>query len=228
VGNKPIRWYYYNEPDRQKLYKTYAALTALKQYDAFESDSFTLVSAGSVKRLNIVHDSMDVYVIGNFDVTAKTANHSFSQTGYWYNYFNGDSISVSQLDAEVTLEPGEFHIYTTVKLPTPEQGIVTDVERIEDEFIVEEFYLAQNYPNPFNPTTNIRFQIVDRGFVSLKIYDLLGREVKTLVNEELANGIYNVSWNGDNEFGEKVSSGIYFYKLETGSYTSTKKMMLIK
>jgi len=228
VGNKPIRWYYYNEPDRQKLYKTYAALTALKQYDAFESDSFTLVSAGSVKRLNIVHDSMDVYVIGNFDVTAKTANHSFSQTGYWYNYFNGDSISVSQLDAEVTLEPGEFHIYTTVKLPTPEQGIVTDVERIEDEFIVEEFYLAQNYPNPFNPTTNIRFQIVDRGFVSLKIYDLLGREVKTLVNEELANGIYNVSWNGDNEFGEKVSSGIYFYRWTTGNFTDVKKMMLIK
>ncbi|MFO7444782.1 MAG: alpha-amylase family glycosyl hydrolase [Ignavibacteriaceae bacterium] len=71
VCNKPIRWEYYDDPDRNRLYKTFAALINLKQYDAFESDDFSLNAAGAVKRLNISHESMDVYVIGNFDITAK-------------------------------------------------------------------------------------------------------------------------------------------------------------
>ena len=85
------------------------------------------------------------------------------------------------------------------------------------------FYLFQNYPNPFNPTTNIRFQIVESGFVSLKVYDILGREVATLVNEEKHAGNYEVEFNGNG-----LSSGIYFYKLQAGSYTSVKKMILMK
>ena len=95
------------------------------------------------------------------------------------------------------------------------------------------YILEQNYPNPFNPTTTISYQIQKRGFVSLKVYDILGKEVATLVNEEKPAGSYTVQVNGEN-----LSSGIYFYKLsvsalpsqdrQTGNYISVKKMILIK
>ena len=83
--------------------------------------------------------------------------------------------------------------------------------------------LSQNYPNPFNPTTKINYSIPNSGLVTLRIYDLLGREVATLVNEVLASGNYIVEFNGSN-----LSSGTYFYRIESGTFIDTKKMILIK
>jgi len=88
---------------------------------------------------------------------------------------------------------------------------------------VVSYILEQNYPNPFNPTTKIRFRISDLGFVSLNIYDVLGEEVATLVNEEKPAGNYEVEFNAGNS-----PSGIYFYKLSAGNFTETKKMILLK
>jgi hypothetical protein len=85
------------------------------------------------------------------------------------------------------------------------------------------YSLEQNYPNPFNPETKISFDIPIQGFVSLKIFDALGREVNTLVNEVKVPGSYSVDFNGTN-----LPSGIYFYKLQTENYSETKKMLLIK
>jgi len=87
----------------------------------------------------------------------------------------------------------------------------------------KDFFLYQNYPNPFNPTTNIKFQISKIGFVRLKIYNSLGIEIKTLVNEKLGPGTYEALFNGNG-----LSSGIYFYKLETENFTDVKKLVLIK
>jgi len=91
-----------------------------------------------------------------------------------------------------------------------------------------EFILYQNYPNPFNPSTKIGFRISDFGFVSLKVYDLLGNEMVTLVNEEKQAGRYEVEFNVDQVSRPENASGIYFYKLESGSFTKTKKMILLK
>ena len=89
--------------------------------------------------------------------------------------------------------------------------------------ILEDFLLYQNYPNPFNPTTTIKYQIPKTSLVSIKVYDILGREVVTLVNEEKPAGNYDVEFDGS-----ELSSGIYFYKLQTESYSSVKKMILLK
>ncbi|MGE5401097.1 MAG: FlgD immunoglobulin-like domain containing protein, partial [Ignavibacteriales bacterium] len=94
--------------------------------------------------------------------------------------------------------------------------------------VVKEFNLEQNYPNPFNPTTTIRYSIPERAFVTLKIYDILGREVRTLINAEQNVGVYNVIWNGENNYGTKVSSGTYIYRVEAGSFNQVKKMILLK
>ena len=90
------------------------------------------------------------------------------------------------------------------------------------------FYLYQNYPNPFNPLTKIKFTIPSVGtslmkFVQLKIYDVLGKEVKTLVNEEKRPGIYEVEFDAGD-----LTNGVYFYQLKTDNYVSTKKMLIIK
>jgi hypothetical protein len=84
-------------------------------------------------------------------------------------------------------------------------------------------YLGNNYPNPFNPTTKIDYAIPQNGFVSLKVYDLLGRELSTLVNETKTAGKYSVDFNAGN-----LAAGIYFYKLTTANYSEVKKMMLVK
>ena len=85
------------------------------------------------------------------------------------------------------------------------------------------FSLEQNYPNPFNPITKIRFTIPERSFVSLRIYDALGKAITTIVNKELVAGSYEYQWNA-----EKLSSGIYFYNLQAGKFTETKRLLLIK
>ncbi len=85
------------------------------------------------------------------------------------------------------------------------------------------FELHQNYPNPFNPTTNIGFRISDFGFVSLKIFDVLGREVATLVNEQKAPGEYDIQFDAGN-----LSSGVYYYQLRAAGFVATKKMLLIR
>jgi hypothetical protein len=87
----------------------------------------------------------------------------------------------------------------------------------------DKFLLFQNYPNPFNPGTNIRYQIINNSYITLKIFDILGKEIAALVNEKQNAGIYNIEWDAEN-----YSSGIYFYKLTADGFTDIKKMVLLK
>ena len=92
----------------------------------------------------------------------------------------------------------------------------------------KEFSLYQNYPNPFNPETVIAYELKGTAFVILKLYDLMGKEVITLVDEKQTEGRYEVVWNGRNKYGKEVSSGIYFYRLKTDAFSQTRKMILIR
>jgi len=94
--------------------------------------------------------------------------------------------------------------------------------------IPSEFSLSQNYPNPFNPTTSIKYGISENARVSLVVYNVLGQAVRTLVNADQESGFYTVRWDGTNDFGSKVSSGIYIYRISAGKFTSTVKMNLLK
>ena len=109
---------------------------------------------------------------------------------------------------------------------TPDVGadefdqVITNIEPTSSPTVYE---LYQNYPNPFNPSTKIKFDIPKSGFVSLKIYDITGREVSTLVNSELATGRYEFEWNGG-----QFASGVYFFRITAGEFVKVQKMMLIK
>jgi hypothetical protein len=104
----------------------------------------------------------------------------------------------------------------------PRYDITVDVEDVKTE-IPAEFTLHQNYPNPFNPSTKIRFVIPKSSFVSLKVYNVLGKQVATLAREEKPAGNYEVEFSGTD-----LPSGVYFYKLQTGSFIQTKKMILLR
>lgn len=90
------------------------------------------------------------------------------------------------------------------------------------------FVVEQNYPNPFNPTTNIRFGIPEAGFVTVKIYNMLGQEIKTLISDNLKEGYHSITWNGDDNFGNIVSGGVYLYKVSSGNNIQVKKMIFLK
>ena len=86
-----------------------------------------------------------------------------------------------------------------------------------------QFVLHQNYPNPFNPSTTISYQLPTQSHVTLKVYDLLGREVTTLMSEVKQPGMYTVQFDGSG-----LASGVYFYRMEAGSFTSVKKLLLLR
>ena len=102
--------------------------------------------------------------------------------------------------------------------------------KISENFdvIPDEFVLHQNYPNPFNPTTSINYDLPANEFVSINVFDLMGREVKTLVNKNQVAGFRSVHWNATNNLGQPVSAGMYIYTIQAGEFRQTKKMVLLK
>jgi len=127
-----------------------------------------------------------------------------SENGYWYFV---TAVSRNNIESDPTA--------------SSEGGIVVSNE--EELVEVEQFTLAQNYPNPFNPSTEISFSLAEAGFTSLKVYDMLGREVSTLVNDNLTSGLHSVSFNASN-----LASGIYIYRLASKNNSVTRRMTLIK
>lgn len=239
LGKKPIRWDYFSDAKRLKLYKVFAEMIKLKKnYEIFKSGNYISSLFGYDKKMNITHPSMDAAILGNFNVTEMNITPSFSRTGKWYEYFSGDSIDVTDVNMQMTFQPGELRIYTTVKLPPPEPDLLTEIEEDLSETVPNNFELLQNYPNPFNPSTKIKFTLPGdlntRHPVSLKIYDILGNEIATLVDEEKLAGSYEVEFNpavgnsSSNRVTVGLASGIYYYQLKAGNFTETKKMVLIR
>jgi hypothetical protein len=152
------------------------------------------------KGFEIYRNGKRISFVNGKGTTTEKQNYSFIDKGLSIGIYN---YRLNQIDFDGTQKNvGE----TTVNLIRPEK-----------------FSLEQNYPNPFNPSTKIEFTIPQSSFVNLKVYNILGKEVSNLVNEEKPAGSYEVKFNGSN-----LSSGIYFYTLKTGSYIQTKKLILLK
>ncbi len=138
-----------------------------------------------------------------------------------FRYVLGAGLGLIEQEFESIMEPSIYLISAIINGDT--LGTIVGVKELSDNLDPKSIELSQNYPNPFNPSTNISFSIPKQEFVTLKIYDVLGKEIVTLVNEELAAGNHVNTWNAPN-----VSSGVYFYKLQAGKFSETKKMILIK
>jgi len=125
------------------------------------------------------------------------------------------------------LDMNEISSYTLPEDLNTVDAIQIVAER-QDKIPVTHYALMQNYPNPFNPNTMIRYDIPDKCAVKLQIFDVQGRLIKTLVDRTLSSGRYTAEWNGVNNRGHRVSSGIYFYRLKTRNWSQTKKLIMLR
>ena len=190
-----------------------------------------------------VDGSNNVYITGmsggggatGFDY-ATIKYHSNGDTA-WVMRYNGPANGSDYGQAIAVDDSGNVYVtgysegsgtgddYCTIKYVQTPSGVKDETG---DRERPSEFDLSQNYPNPFNPTTKIEFTLAKSGFVTLQIYDVGGRKVRTLVSEELSSGYKSVLWDGKNEAGKDVASGVYFYQLKIGDFSEPKKMLLLK
>ncbi|NNL48028.1 MAG: T9SS type A sorting domain-containing protein, partial [Acidimicrobiia bacterium] len=213
---KPIRWEYRDDPLRERLYKAWSAIINLRRsHEVFTSidTQVDLSVGGAVKRIGLSHASMDVVIVGNFDVVERPVNPSFQHSGTWYDFFSGASLEVGDPSASLTFAPGEFHIYTDVQVATPEPGLITvGVEEEGFNELPATVSFEAPYPNPFSEIATFRFQVPDPRRVRIDVFDVLGRRVANVVDENLAGGRYVREWNADG-----YPSGMYVVRFEAGS-----------
>ena len=107
-------------------------------------------------------------------------------------------------------------------------GCETAILSLDKELLPDNFVLHQNYPNPFNPTTKISYDLPKSSFVSLSIYDLMGREIRTIINSEQTAGFKNIKWNATDNLGKSVPAGMYIYTIQAGEFRQTRKMVILK
>ncbi len=217
---KPIRWDYYNEPDRRRLFNTYAALIKIKkEHEVFRTTDYTLALSGENKRIHLNHASNQVTIIGNFGVTASTFNPQFQRTGTWYEFFTRNVLNVNDLSDPITLQPGEFRLYSTVAFP--DHGLPLNSELITGETLRG----FEVFPNPSDK--GFHFRLLEPGEFTLRIVNLQGQTVYEKVGAfGKANNDYY--WDARFDNGQKANSGIYFYQVNNQNGKSTSGKIVVK
>ncbi len=224
---KPIRWEYYDDEERNRLYRSWSELLRLRNsYPVFSSaeTEYSASLTGFTKWIRLEHEDMDAMIVGNFDVSFANASFTFSKTGTWFDFVSGSSLEVDDVVQEFNLAPGEFRIYTSEPVVPAEEGVFYETGKNSFGELPSEFSLEPNFPNPFNPSTNLRYEVPVESHVRIDVYDVLGRKVSELVNEEMhGRGTFTVTFDG-----AQLSSGVYIARLISGNTTLIQKMTLIK
>jgi hypothetical protein len=217
VGNKPIRWDYYTDYRRQYLYRLYSALNHLKTaYPVFSTTDYTYNLSGNVRKIVLKHADMDVVVSGNFSVNETSATIGFTKTGKWYDFLTGDSLNVSDVSAQVSLQPGEYHIYTTKFIPKPAQ-LNTGIDDI-----LQSNYDVNIYPNPMQQELTIQLDVEKSANLQIDIYTIAGQKVVSVYKGKVNQGVasYTVSKS------QLPSAGIYLLVVEGGNGRKVSKLVV--
>ena len=138
------------------------------------------------------------------------------------------SLHIGEASYDLTTNPQTLVTVTDGQIGTVSITQAGTLSNDIDATIPQVFALHQNYPNPFNPTTSISYDLPANEFVSINVFDLMGREVKTLVNKNQVAGFRSVQWNATNNLGQPVSAGMYIYTIQAGEFRQTRKMVLLK
>jgi len=204
---KPIRWDYFQNAQRNQLYKFYSALINLKKnYSVFNTGTLSWEVSGLYKSMRITDANLKVCVLGNFDIVSGNVTPNFPNSGKWYEYFTGDSIVVSNTSAAINLKPGEYRFYTNMKLQQPDLGNVG----ISDVHCSNELQL-QCYPNPAGDNFTLNFYLPEGGNAKLELLDLSGRPLKTISDKNFGSGWFTVDVSTSD-----LESGMYLCRLSSG------------
>ncbi len=179
LGRKPVHWEYYNDVNRRKIYDVWATLIAFKKEEpAFSTNDFTLNVNTLVKGIVLKHSSMDVVIIGNFDIIAKNINPQFTKTGTWFEYYTGNQYNVTNTTTLINLQPGEYRLYSTKTLNNPLP--VDEFSSIGPEIIL--------YPNPA-----YGYFKLNKSVEKVEVFDVLGRTIKTFLKSRYIDKEYDIS-----------------------------------
>ena len=164
-----------------------------------------------------------VRVTTNIEITVPAGHFTNCVDLYFPRSFSDESIGyIFAPGVGIVQWYGPFYVPTSLVRAIVDGKLISSVD-MTPAGVPSEFALEQNYPNPFNPTTNIQFSIVNRQLAIVKVYDVLGQEVATLLNEVKDPGTYTVQFDGSG-----LSSGVYFYRLQAGEFVATKRLLLLK
>jgi glycosidase len=218
TGRKPIRWNYFQDAERLKLYKVYSELIKLKTtQEIFKTTDFQLQLNGLLKRTTLVSGTNKVVVVANTDVQAVTVDDLLPNLGKWYDFFTGNELNVTDLAFKYQLLPGQFHIFSNYPLPKPEANLVpwtiNNVLSNEEEIS----QAIKVYPNPTKDKIEIEIPEFNKGTFSLKINDLMGRNLSEM---ELKGGQKSYSIDL-----QKMPQGTYFLNAEQGDKRLVKKIV---
>ncbi len=213
--NKPILWSYLQQGRRQQLLDVYKATLALRNnYETFRSLNFQASLGAGIKRMIMNHSSMNGISLVNVDVNVASAVPAFQHTGWWYEYFSGDSLNVSNVNSGIVLQAGEYRVYTDIKLPKPYITSVASLEELETEAF--EFKV---YPVPFDESLNLSFNA--DGFLPYEIqwYTSEGQLVDS--KKGFSNyGLNTVDWKNI-----QVPPGTYLMVLHLGNQFTSKTIV---
>ncbi len=225
LAPKPIRWDYLSDWRRRYTKNIFAALIGLKKTQpVFTTQTYTLDVSGAIKRIWLRHSSMDVTVLGNFDVVEQEVNPNFTRTGPWYEFFTGDTLNVTDTTAALTFKAGEYRLYTTVDLPKP---YFTGI----DEANVPELMAGKHimvYPNPSNGRFNIVADLPKASSVEITVYNIFGNLVKRVVPGHSGQGINTFKLDLTSGTEDKVCEGLYFFRMDAGSMHETGKIIVAR
>lgn len=213
TGKKPIKWEYLDEPDRQQLFRVISELNYLKTtYPVFDTEDFEMPDLGAIRTLKLNGENMNVVVVGNFGLEAQEASFSFQHTGWWYSYFEKDSLEAAA-STSLSLQPGEFRLFTDQ--PIFYRGSLS-------ELAVEESWLSEKievYPNPSNGKVQLVLPEHVTGPVQLLLIDTSGR---TLWQQQLPAGMEN----RHNLQLQAVKPGFYALEITYGGKKGVKRILL--
>jgi len=207
LGEKPVRWDYYDDWRRNYNYNFIAALIDLrKSHEVFRTDDYILNVNSEMKRIRLYDDSMNVVVIGNFDVVEGEMQPLFNHAGSWYDYFSGTTLEVTDVEMSIPLAPGEYRIYTDIQLETPD--INTGIGNLNDE--KDKFLRGMIYPNPVSGNATLAIGLEHNDRVKVSIYDILGKQVIDLEEKYLLAGQHSIKLDT-----LSLNSGLYLCVLST-------------
>jgi len=184
-----------------------------------------------------------IYLIGGSDNEGTTdcqsmaqGNHRYERSIIYFNYlqyyFSSEILGRHQHAIIPNIDHDSYNIFNSACGRKALFGYgdcdQLDFLNVMDFEVLDNYKLIKNYPNPFNPVTTLRYNLPENSHVNITIYDMLGRQVKNLINQTQDAGYRSVRWNATDDYGKPVSAGIYLYQIQAGEFVQTKKMMLLK
>ncbi|HOK60832.1 MAG TPA: alpha-amylase family glycosyl hydrolase [Tenuifilum sp.] len=215
LGRKPLHWEYYQDDNRREIFNTFAHLNRLKQqYEVFKTDNYDYNLSGAIKWLKLNSSAMDVVIAGNFDVNQKSTTITFNNTGWWYEYYSGDSVQLSTTSYQLTLNPAEYRMFTSERIKRNDIYVgINQPKSSKAEIMV--------WPNPASGNIFIKYFQPSNSHVKVDMYNLTGQ----LVYSETRH-----NFSGENTIGINIPNelprGLYILRISSNGFVNSSKVAI--